>query len=580
VNEDGSELETLAHIGRHELQSYFDRARNDDPNLDTFVSVLSGRVNQNSILNFLHVAEDPTQPGVYFGVDCAEFGTHASGQIVKFAAPPTHNPDATSVTYVTHRDTVFIDATPSPDHSGHYRDPRPLSDGSVIAAHTTATGQAANLGTSAFPLPNHQFRLKTLVPAGAHWTAGAALTGGLVRNLTWWSPDTLISYNGPLWELQPVEVRPRPRPAKLHAALAAPEAAAFAAAGVNPVEMRAWLSARDLALIVTRDATTRDDGDRQQPFNLAVAGTAHQTVGEPGTVYPVAGLQLYQGDLIRGYVSYGSNLAGRRVLPVPQHEAMEHQLPAPGLPPGTVPLAADGSLAAFVPARRAMTWQLVAPDGEGVVRERNWLTFAPGEIRTCGSCHGANTYDQAGAPPPTNTPQALVQLLTQWKAARAVEAPSLGAAGAGTVGLAAGGPYDVLTAAGSAGLPDRRVDVAAGAPFSLAVAAAPGFATSPFALWGVFGAPGSASPYAPPLVTSEGLFAFSPPFAAFDPSWTFTLTNGLFPDPSALAPGGLAPWSLPVGGLPPITFTLQGLMLDGLGADPFGFTNALVVRVQ
>ncbi len=36
VNQDGTELETLNHIGRHELHSYFDRALNDDA-LDEFI---------------------------------------------------------------------------------------------------------------------------------------------------------------------------------------------------------------------------------------------------------------------------------------------------------------------------------------------------------------------------------------------------------------------------------------------------------------------------------------------------------------------------------------------------------------
>jgi hypothetical protein len=49
------------------------------------------------------------------------------------------------------------------------------------------------------------------------------------------------------------------------------------------------------------------------------------------------------------------------------------------------------------------------------VRERYWLTFAPGEIRTCTSCHGINETTQANKPAPTNTPTALIQLLQYWK---------------------------------------------------------------------------------------------------------------------------------------------------------------------
>src|SRR5262249_53749091 len=44
-----------------------------------------------------------------------------------------------------------------------------------------------------------------------------------------------------------------------------------------------------------------------------------------------------------------------------------------------------------------------------------WLTFAPGEIRTCTSCHGINLVDQANHPTPTNSPLALVSLLNYWR---------------------------------------------------------------------------------------------------------------------------------------------------------------------
>ena len=81
-------------------------------------------------------------------------------------------------------------------------------------------------------------------------------------------------------------------------------------------------------------------------------------------------------------------------------------------------LAADGSVAAFVPARRALSWQLTDADGVGVVRERYWITFQPGEIRVCGSCHGVNRLDQAGDGPPENAPLALLELLQGWSALR------------------------------------------------------------------------------------------------------------------------------------------------------------------
>jgi hypothetical protein len=80
-----------------------------------------------------------------------------------------------------------------------------------------------------------------------------------------------------------------------------------------------------------------------------------------------------------------------------------------------VELGTDGSMAAFIPARRAMSWQLTDDAGTPVVRERYWISFQPGEIRLCASCHGINTTDQAGNPPPQNKPEALRTLLKFWK---------------------------------------------------------------------------------------------------------------------------------------------------------------------
>jgi hypothetical protein len=93
----------------------------------------------------------------------------------------------------------------------------------------------------------------------------------------------------------------------------------------------------------------------------------------------------------------------------------------------SVKIASDGSQAAIVPARRALSWQLTDTNGVGVVRERYWLTFAPGEIRTCASCHGINQSSQANAAAPTNTPLALVQLLKYWKTNNTIT-PNLAAA--------------------------------------------------------------------------------------------------------------------------------------------------------
>ena len=79
----------------------------------------------------------------------------------------------------------------------------------------------------------------------------------------------------------------------------------------------------------------------------------------------------------------------------------------PAGPAGSAAIAADGSMAAFIPARRAMSWQMTDPAGTGVVRERYWVTFQPGELRVCASCHGPK-----GQPPESMAAQLRVRDLT------------------------------------------------------------------------------------------------------------------------------------------------------------------------
>ncbi len=412
ILEDGSESEVLNHLGRHELAGYMAQSFNDDPNLVEFYKQYP-RTNLNEITNMLQIKEDPTRGGRYFGVDAPEFYTHASGQIISLEAPPSLNADSVQVTYVTHRDTAGYTEegqTPSPNHSGHYRDPLPLADGTLIAAHTAETH-----ATGGKYAGNYDFRLKTLKKFGQHWVADQPLTTGINKTISYWDPDKKVDFSGPLWELNPVEVRARPRPARRTLALEAPEQLMFQQAGVDINKLRAWLVQNNLALAVARDVTTRDDLDKQQPFNLQVPGGV-KTIGGPGKVYDVSHLQFFQADQLRGLGGTTEPRAGRRVLAQVLHD--QNTLannPTLSGPAGSVAIAKDGSMASFVPARRAMTWQLTDGAGKGVVRERYWLTFQPGEVRVCTSCHGMSDKDQAGRAAPTNSPQALLQLLQQWK---------------------------------------------------------------------------------------------------------------------------------------------------------------------
>jgi len=400
INEDGTAEETVNHVGRHELGgSYANAAFTNDPNIQDLY-YFGDHYNTNTVNNFLQVREDPGTPGLFYGIDAPEFGTHAAGQIVSLTGGTNVNASFMRITYLTPRSTHVYASSPTnipPDHTGFYRNPLMTSDGCFIASHTAWTLYETG-GTST----SYDFRLKFLQFTNGFYAPGARLAPGLT---------------GGLWEFDPVEVVARPRPARLQELVAAPELAAFAAANVDMNGFQDYLRTHELALIISRDVTTRDHADRLQPFNLRLAGTNHKTLGAAGKIYDVAWLQLFQADQLRSLNGGhpATPRAGRRVIAQYLHDPAVDNPAAAGAPPGSVQLGPDGSMAALVPARRALSWQLTDTNGTGVVRERYWLTFQPGEIRTCASCHGINTIDQAGQPPPTNTPVALVRLLNYWK---------------------------------------------------------------------------------------------------------------------------------------------------------------------
>jgi len=420
ITEDGTGEETVNHVGRHELGgSYLNAAFNNDPNLQDLY-YFGGNYNTNTIDNFLQISEDPRVPGLFYGVSCPEFGSHASGQLVSLTGATNLNASFMRINYLTPlstRNPAGSAASIPPDHTGLYRNPVMTTDGYLIAAHTNWKLADANTGDNVYIGSHYDFRLKFLQLSNGFYMPGVLLTAGLTNSAAYWTPDDHVIQTNILWELDPAEVVARPRPARLVETIDAPERAAFAAARVDINSFQDYLRAHDLALIVSRDVTTRDHADRQQPFNLRVSGSSHQTTGATGKVYDVAWLQLFQGDQLRGlnYGTVGNPGNGRRVIAQNLHDpAVDNPMTTNTLV-GSVKIAADGSQAALVPARRAMTWQLTDTNGTGVVRERYWLTFAPGEIRTCTSCHGINETTQANLPAPTNTPAALVQLLQYWR---------------------------------------------------------------------------------------------------------------------------------------------------------------------
>ncbi|MES2974131.1 MAG: hypothetical protein V4757_11020 [Pseudomonadota bacterium] len=416
INQDGTGAETLNHVGRHELGIFAEPTiLNAGLSATEGASgVNAGLVGQGLKFDSAHfIKENPLVPGDYFAVSAPEFGTHGGGMVYRIKGGPDVAPQAMAISLVT-------DAS-SAGNGGPalYRSPLPLRDGGVMASASFVT-VAPGAGT-----PAYEYRLHRLTASGAVLKAdgGTYFTTGLRKRLAAGGP--LVT----LWEWDAVELPPAPvaaAPAPGAHSLEQPELDAFTEAGVQVDAIKTFLRNNQLALIVSRDVTSRDGFDRQQPFNLRVKGTAKQSVrpGSTATLFDIDHLQLFQADQLRGIKNDAAR--GRRVMAQPMSGAkvgaVQANPAAPGGPAGSVKIAPDGSMAAFVPANRAMTWQLVNAgqgDGvagtDGVVRERFWLSFQPGEVRVCVNCHGTSDKDQTGKFVPLNRPQALRDLLLHYK---------------------------------------------------------------------------------------------------------------------------------------------------------------------
>src|SRR5205823_13700006 len=106
-------------------------------------------------------------------------------------------------------------------------------------------------------------RIRALIPQGGVYVPGQTLTPGIQGSVSYFDPDVLVTWSGEMWELNPVEVRVRPRPARQATPLEEPEARIFREENVDPAAFRANLQAHNLAVIVSRNVTARDAADKQ-----------------------------------------------------------------------------------------------------------------------------------------------------------------------------------------------------------------------------------------------------------------------------------------------------------------------------
>jgi hypothetical protein len=327
------------------------------------------------ITNFFHIMEDPANPGIFYGVDAPEFGTHTTGAIVKINGALGVNADDMRPMHVTDPATAGAPEAGSPvgESDGRYRNPVPLSDGSLIAVVNVDPRQESGNGTGPFGNETYKLRLRHLVPkeGSGYFVYEAPLTEGIVDEVTYFSNQQFedVTYTGEMWELDPVEVVARPEPPAITFEVPKIEQAVIdqlmvASGGMDA--LRKYLADNGYALLISRNVTRR--ADDQQPYNLAVPGGA-STVAEGETPEEVDFIQFYQADQVRGYTEHRD---GRRPVPRPMHSAPDG---GEG-PEGAYRLGMDGSFAALVPARRALSWQLTAR-GRDAGRARALLGHLP-----------------------------------------------------------------------------------------------------------------------------------------------------------------------------------------------------------
>ncbi|MBS1537776.1 MAG: hypothetical protein JST20_08520 [Bacteroidetes bacterium] len=420
INEDGTDAETINHVGRHDFQAYINSSYTADVNLKTF----NPNFSPNGPRSMMNLREDPTNPGTYYFVDGAEFFCDRSGQVRKFTAAPTLDTRQMVFTPVTHDETFgFINdnAVATVKNTGHYRSPLPMTDGQLIVVHTADSRIERNDSTASNPKVRYDFRMKTMKPFLGLYAADKPLTMGISKNVQYWSPNqnALVKFNGVLWELDPVEVVARATPPMRMSKLPTIEKTVFTEENVDETEFRNYLKSNNLGVIVSRDVTHRNSDDKQQPFFLKVAGSNHQSPNPKGKVYDISYLQLLQADQIRGKgmrTATSTPVAGRRVLAQNMTGVKVPKPFSPSTTSGAVVIANDGSVASYVPASRAMTWHLTDVAGKSIVKERYWVTFQKGEVRVCASCHGSN--DNATLPTqttPQNKPEAFRTLIKHWR---------------------------------------------------------------------------------------------------------------------------------------------------------------------
>ena len=215
---------------------------------------------------------------------------------------------------------------------------------------TAAAARAPTNSTCILSMAVSQNGATEYVPAASPLIAGGIAKSGLKYNYASniaGQPSGTVNYTGALWELQPVEIVARAAPPSTTQSPlgGTPEQAVFdafnlahPANGVSVAQMQQFLQRQNLALVVIRNATSRDRADQQQPYNLAVPGGV-STISDLPTylgppLYCIDRMQFFEADQVRGFYPSAGTIAnalpGRRPMPRPLNDAnaLANNMPA------------------------------------------------------------------------------------------------------------------------------------------------------------------------------------------------------------------------------------------------------------
>ena len=168
INEDGTELEALNHVGRHELHRYFNRSINDDANVREFIAETSGPVQPERDRGDAADQGEPGHRGALLRHRRARVRharVRAGGRRCRASRACTATRSRSPTTRTARRRATTATGSrcrPATRATTATRCRSPTAR--VLVVHTPETRADRNDGTRALPVSRYDFRLKLLQP--------------------------------------------------------------------------------------------------------------------------------------------------------------------------------------------------------------------------------------------------------------------------------------------------------------------------------------------------------------------------------------------------------------------------------